>query len=146
MEGHALEMRIYAEDPMNDFLPSSGNLVAFDLPGGNGIRCDSGYRAGNRVEPWYDPLLVKIVAHGKNREDARRKMVRALKETHIGGLHTNRDYLLGLLRSEIFKQNRIHTGLLEAARADLFLSIQTEQAFTGNIAFSCRIYITLSYD
>jgi 3-methylcrotonyl-CoA carboxylase alpha subunit len=128
MEGHALEMRIYAEDPMNDFLPSSGNLVAFDLPGGNGIRCDSGYRAGNRVEPWYDPLLVKIVAHGKNREDARRKMVRALKETHIGGLHTNRDYLLGLLRSEIFKQNRIHTGLLEAARADLFLSIQTQRS------------------
>ena len=126
MEGHALEARIYAEDPMNGFLPSTGCLEAFDLPDGNGIRCDSGYRSGNRIEPWYDPMLAKIIVKGKNREDARRKMIRALKETHISGLPTNRDYLVSLLGSGHFKQNNIHTRLLDTG-AEGLLSTKQKQ-------------------
>lgn len=128
MEGHALEARIYAEDPMNGFLPSTGSLDAFDLPGGKGIRCDSGYRTGNRVEPWYDPMLVKIIVKGKNREDARMKMVRALKETHISGLSTNRDFLVALLQSGPFKQNRIHTRLLDMETDALLSSVQEQRS------------------
>jgi 3-methylcrotonyl-CoA carboxylase alpha subunit len=128
MEGHALEARIYAEDPMKGFLPSTGSLDAFDLPGGNGIRCDSGYRTGNRVEPWYDPMLAKIIVKGKNREDARRKMIRALKETHISGLPTNRDFLVGLLGSGQFKQNSIHTRLLDTETEGLLSSMPKKRS------------------
>jgi len=128
MEGHAMEARIYAEDPGNGFLPSGGNLGAFDLPVDKGIRCDNGYRTGNRVEPWYDPMLAKIIVKGKNREDARRKMIRALKETHISGLSTNRDFLVGLLRSDPFKQNSIHTRLLDTEMNTLLTSMQKQQS------------------
>jgi len=128
MEGHALEARIYAEDPMNGFLPSTGRLDAFDLPVGNGIRCDSGYRTGNRVEPWYDPMLAKIIVKGKNREDACRKMLRALKETYISGLSTNRDFLVGLLGSGPFKQNSIHTRLLDLETNALLTSMQKQRS------------------
>jgi len=128
IQGHALEARIYAEDPMNGFLPSTGSLHAFDLPDSNGIRCDRGYRTGNRLEPLYDPMLAKIIVKGKNREDARMKMIMALKETHISGLPTNRDYLMGLLRSGHFIQNNIHTGLLDTETDGLLSSILKERS------------------
>lgn len=147
MEGHALEARIYAEDPMNGFIPSTGSLDAFDLPDGNDIRCDTGYRSGNRVEPWYDPMLAKIIVKGKNREDARRKMIMALKETHISGLPTNRDYLVGLLGSGQFKQNNLHNRLLETETDGLLSSMQKQRSrHSQETLLSAAAFISLYWE
>jgi 3-methylcrotonyl-CoA carboxylase alpha subunit len=127
-EGHAMEARIYAEDPMNEFLPSSGSLDAFDLPNGKDIRIDSGYTAGNQVASWYDPMLAKIIVKGQNREDARKQMIKALKNTHITGLSTNRDFLIGLLDSTFFRANMLHTRLLDLEMQELLSSIEHQRA------------------
>jgi 3-methylcrotonyl-CoA carboxylase alpha subunit len=127
-EGHAMEARIYAEDPVNDFLPSTGSLNAFDLPNGRNIRIDSGYRAGNQVVSWYDPMLAKIIVTGKNREDARKQLIKALKNTHITGLSTNRDFLVGLLDSPFFRENILHTRLLDLEMQELLSSIGQQRA------------------
>ncbi len=128
MEGHALEARVYAEDPMNGFLPSAGKLGAFDLPREKSIRTDGGYRESNPVEPWYDPMLAKLIVKGKNREDARKQMIRALKQTCISGVDTNRDFLLALLRSAPFRENRIHTGYIDQDIQNLRSSILKHKA------------------
>jgi acetyl/propionyl-CoA carboxylase alpha subunit len=128
MEGHALETRIYAENPECDFLPSSGYLDTLDLPTGMDVRIDSGYRAGNLVETWYDPMLAKLIVKGETREDARKKMIKALKQTHITGLSTNRDFLVGLLRSDHFKLNTIHTRLIDQEIQNLLSSINQHRA------------------
>ena len=142
MEGHAVEVRIYAEKPENDFLPSTGRLGAFDLPRRNGLRIDCGYRTGNLVEPWYDPMLAKLIVKGKNREDARKQMIRALKEVRITGLSTNRDFLVGLLRSDYFKENRIHASLLDKEIQNLLGIINQQRAAfeIEALAGCCHLY------
>ncbi len=127
IEGHAIEARLYAENPGNDFLPSTGRLDGFDLPLSNGVRIDSGYRTGNLVEPWYDPMLAKVIVKGKNREDARKQMIKALKEVRITGLSSNRDFLVGLLRSDYFKENRIHTSLLDQSIDDILHTLRQQR-------------------
>jgi 3-methylcrotonyl-CoA carboxylase alpha subunit len=127
MEGHAMEARLYAEDPTKDFLPSSGSLGAFDLPSGHDIRIESGYRTGNQVEPWYDPMMAKIVVKGTDREDTRKQMIKALKKAHIAGVSTNRDFLIGLLRSDPFKENLVHTRLLDQDMQKLLSSINVQR-------------------
>jgi 3-methylcrotonyl-CoA carboxylase alpha subunit len=156
MRGHALEARIYAEDPLKDFLPSAGTLLSFELPGGNGteegiwpagpgvVRADGGYRAGNRVQPWYDPMLAKIIVAGEDREDARRKMISALKETHISGLATNRDFLVGLLGSDAFRDNRIHTGFLDTGMKPLLASMEKLRSrYEPDVLLAAAAFISL---
>jgi 3-methylcrotonyl-CoA carboxylase alpha subunit len=128
LRGHAMEARIYAENPEKDFLPSTGRIDALELPSGNGIRVDSGYKKGNLVEAWYDPMLAKIIVHGKNREEARKLMIKALKEVRISGLSTNRDFLVGLLRTEFFRENRIHTRLIDKEYHALLSLIQEQRS------------------
>jgi 3-methylcrotonyl-CoA carboxylase alpha subunit len=128
MEGHALEVRLYAEDPKQGFLPSTGRLEAFELPADNGIRVDGGYRAGNLVEPWYDPMLAKLVVKGRDREEARTKMIQALKDTHLVGTSTNRDFLIALLQSGPYIHNRIHTRYLDQELQELLESMERQKA------------------
>jgi acetyl/propionyl-CoA carboxylase alpha subunit len=125
--GHALEARLYAENTEKDFLPSTGRIDSLELPSGNGIRVDSGYQRGNLVEPWYDPMLAKIIVHGKNREEARKQLIKALKEVRISGLSSNRDFLVGLLRSDFFRENRIHTKLIDQEREVLQAQLQEQR-------------------
>jgi acetyl/propionyl-CoA carboxylase alpha subunit len=127
IQGHAIEARIYAENTDKDFLPSTGRIDSLDLPSGNGIRVDSGYRKGNLVEPWYDPMLAKIIVHGKNREESRKLMIKALKEVRITGLSSNRDFLVGLLRSDYFKENKIHTRLVDQEYQTLLLLLKEQR-------------------
>jgi len=128
MEGHALEVRLYAEDPMQGFLPSTGRLEACEFPSDPDIRIDGGFQAGNTVEPWYDPMLAKLVVKGRNREETRKKMIQALKGTHLVGPTTNRDFLVTLLGSDPYIHNRIHTRYLDLELPNLLETMNRQKA------------------
>ena len=113
INGHAIEARIYAEDPRQEFMPSAGTIGAFLHPDRQGLRIDSGYREGNQVESFYDPMIAKVIMHASSRFDAIKLLVESLKDIHITGLKTNRDYLVSLLQTPLFAQNQIHTMVLE---------------------------------
>ena len=95
--GHAIEARLYAEAPHKGFLPQSGRLVAWRPPAGAGIRVDHGLREGQDIGPYYDPLLAKVIAHGRDRDEARRRLIEALEETVALGPATNRGFLIDCL-------------------------------------------------
>ena len=93
LRGHAIEARLYAEDPAADFLPSIGRLAAWRPANGEGVRIDAGVETGSAVTPFYDSMLAKIVASGASREEARLRLLRALEATFVAGVVTNRDFL-----------------------------------------------------
>ncbi|HEX3584674.1 MAG TPA: biotin carboxylase N-terminal domain-containing protein, partial [Candidatus Angelobacter sp.] len=109
--GHAIEARLYAEDPANDFLPSTGTLHVWRPPQSlAGLRIDSGVKEGSEIGVYYDPLLAKVIAHAEDRPSAIRKLAHALRNFATQGLRTNREYLIELLESEEFQSGRAHTG------------------------------------
>jgi geranyl-CoA carboxylase alpha subunit len=111
--GHAIEARLYAEDPEQGFVPQSGTLAAWKAAAGPGVRVDHALRAGMTIPPDYDPLLAKIVARGQTREEARRRLVRAIEATRALGLVTNKGFLLRLLESETFVAGETTTDFVE---------------------------------
>lgn len=111
--GHAIECRIYAEDPENGFFPSPGKITRLLQPSGPGIREDSGIYEGWVVPVDYDPMLSKLVAYAPTREQAIARLLRALDEYVIGGIHTNLDLFRAILREEEFRAARIDTGYLD---------------------------------
>ncbi|MFG1635253.1 ATP-binding protein [Pseudonocardia alni] len=110
--GHAIEARLYAEDPSRDYLPGSGTLHRFSVPALPGVRVDTGVRDGSVVGTHYDPMLAKVIAHGRTRTEAARKLARALSEAEIHGPVTNRDLLVAVLREPEFLAGRTDTGYL----------------------------------
>ncbi len=113
LRGHAVECRIYAEDPENNFFPSPGKITRLIQPGGPGIREDCGVFEGWVVPLEYDPMLSKLVAYGETREVAIERMLRALGEYVVGGIKTNISLFERILRDEDFRAARIDTGYLE---------------------------------
>jgi len=111
--GHAIECRIYAEDPANGFLPSTGKLLQFIEPRGPGIRVDSGFAAGSEVTHFYDPLLAKLIVHAENREAAIQRMQAALKEFIVHGVITNIDFLQAVLSHPDFWNGEVTTRWVE---------------------------------
>ena len=114
--GHAIECRIYAEDPAKGFAPSPGLIRRLRWPAGPGIRVDSGVEAGDRVPLDYDPMLAKVIAHGKDRDEALRRMRRALAETRVEGIETSVPFFLELLSDPDVVANRVSTQFLESWR------------------------------
>jgi 3-methylcrotonyl-CoA carboxylase alpha subunit len=114
LRGHALEARLYAEDPERGFLPSTGKLLAFDPPSGEGIRVDAGVAAGNEVTPYYDPMIAKIIASAPTRTDALERLAQALDETRVIGPRTNALFLAALLRTRGFRTGKFDTGFIES--------------------------------
>jgi acetyl-CoA carboxylase biotin carboxylase subunit len=111
--GHAIEARLYAEDPAHDFLPATGTIHEWLPPSGiEGVRIDAGIERGLEVGIHYDPLLAKVVAHGADRDEAIRRLGYALRSLSIQGLMTNRDFLVRLLARDEFRQGRAHTGFI----------------------------------
>ncbi|MFI5103355.1 MAG: acetyl/propionyl/methylcrotonyl-CoA carboxylase subunit alpha [Terriglobales bacterium] len=109
--GHAIEARLYAEDPENGFLPSTGTLHVWEPPSGvEGLRVDSGVEEGTEIGVYYDPLLAKVISHAADRESAINKLVYALKRFAAQGVRTNREFLISLLDSKEFRTGEIHTG------------------------------------
>ena len=113
LDGHAVEARLYAEDPERNFLPSTGRLLALDLPEGDGIRVDTGFERGNDVTPFYDPLLAKVIAHGKTREAALDALADALDRTVVAGPRSNAGFLAALCRAREFRKAEFDTGFIE---------------------------------
>jgi geranyl-CoA carboxylase alpha subunit len=112
-EGHAIEARIYAEDPAMHFAPSVGEVSVFESYIGDAVRLDSGVAAGSRVSLHYDGLLCKLIAHGDDRQDATRALVNALKQLCIAGVTTNVRLLLALLQSQDWREETLHVATVE---------------------------------
>ncbi len=111
--GHAIECRVYAEDPSTGFLPSTGRLLQFIPPHGPGIRVDSGFATGDEVTHFYDPLLAKLIVHAGSREDAIKRMKNALNDFIVHGVVTNIDYMRAVLETDDFKQGKVSTRWAE---------------------------------
>ncbi len=119
IRGHAVEARLYAEDPDHGFLPSTGPLRALVLPSGEGIRVDTGVRAGDRVTPFYDPMIAKVIAHGATRDEALDRLAGALGRTLVAGPKTNVAFLKALAEAPDFREGRFDTGFIDRDLAAL---------------------------
>jgi 3-methylcrotonyl-CoA carboxylase alpha subunit len=111
--GHAVEARLYAEDPEKGFLPSTGRLLALRFPEGDGIRVDSGVEEGGEVTPFYDPMIAKLIAHGSSREEALERLSAALANTVVAGPRSNVAFLKSLVDTEEFREGAVDTGFIE---------------------------------
>ena len=112
LNGHAVEARLYAEDPENGFLPATGKLWALKLPAGEGIRVDSGVEQGDDVTPHYDPMIAKIIACGANRDEALDRLQAALDQTIVAGPRCNAAFLATLCRAAEFRAGQFDTGFI----------------------------------
>ncbi|MCX7521287.1 ATP-grasp domain-containing protein [Microbacterium sp. STN6] len=118
-EGHAVEARLYAENPERGFLPTSGTVLALHEPSGAGVRVDSGLAVGTVVGCDYDPMLAKIVAHGADRAEALARLEAALAHTVVLGVPTNAEYLRALVADPDVRAGRLDTGLIENRLAEM---------------------------
>ncbi|HET6653089.1 MAG TPA: biotin carboxylase N-terminal domain-containing protein [Nocardioides sp.] len=135
--GHAMEARLYAEDPSRDWQPQSGVLTAFDFPVLPGVRVDAGYAEGSTVTTHYDAMLAKVVAHAPTRDEAVRLLASVLAGARIHGVATNRDLLLRVLRAEAFRAGDVSTDLLD--RHGLLLGQEPERDHVALSAFAAAV-------
>jgi 3-methylcrotonyl-CoA carboxylase alpha subunit len=120
LNGHAIEVRLYAEDPSNDFLPATGRLDLYrESAEGPGRRVDSGVEEGDEISPFYDPMLGKLIAWGEDREQARLRLLGMLDEFAIGGLKTNINFLRRIIAHPAFAAAELDTGFIPRYQAQL---------------------------
>ncbi len=112
-DGHAIEVRLYAEDPAQDYQPQSGLLTTFEIPTSRHVRVDTGFGSGNEVTTHYDAMLAKVVAYGSDRATAARRLCDALRRARIHGLVTNRDLLVAILEDPDFLAGKVSTAFLD---------------------------------
>ena len=113
INGHAVELRVYAEDPLNNFLPSIGTLSTYIKPQGEGVRVDDGYEEGMAIPIYYDPMIAKLVTHGKDRAEAIQKMKKAIKEYKIEGLATTLPFGTFVFEHEAFLSGKFDTHFVK---------------------------------
>jgi 3-methylcrotonyl-CoA carboxylase alpha subunit len=118
-QGHAIEARLYAEDPEHGFLPACGTLVRFQPPVSDGIRVDSGFRQGDTASPHFDPMLAKLIAHGSTREEALARLARALADFRLAGVANNLAFLRRLVTHPAFVAGMVDTGFIPRHQAML---------------------------
>lgn len=132
--GHAIECRIYAEDPHNNFLPSIGQLHYLKQPTGEGVRIDTGVALASSITRYYDPMIAKLIVWGSNRDEALQRMERALEQYFIGGVKTNIAFLQAICQNSKFRQAQLSTGLLADESLKL-TEVQFEPALLMAISF-----------
>ena len=125
--GHAIEARLYAEDPSSGFLPATGTLAAFAPAGEPAVRFDSGVEAGTTIGVDFDPMLAKVIAHGPTRVEAAARLARALERLHLGGVATNRDFLVATLRHEAFLAGDTTTDFIERHAPPLAVELDGDE-------------------
>ncbi|MCU1641499.1 MAG: acetyl/propionyl/methylcrotonyl-CoA carboxylase subunit alpha, partial [Nocardia sp.] len=131
LTGHAIEARVYAEDPGRGFLPTGGTVLALSEPEGKGVRVDSGLRAGTVVGADYDPMLSKVIAHAADRDAAIAKLDAALRDTQILGVRANIDFLRFLLADPEVRAGHLDTGLLDRRAVDFLPAPVTDAQFVA---------------
>jgi acetyl-CoA carboxylase, biotin carboxylase subunit len=140
--GHAIECRIYAEDPDAGFLPSPGRVVGLRAPGGPGVRDDSGVEADSEISIYYDPLVSKLVVWGATRDEAVARMTRALREYEVSGVRTSLPFFRWMLQQPAFVRGEFHTGyldeLLQSRRGEPFEAPDLSDAEVAAIAVALR--------
>ena len=132
IKGHALELRVYAEDPMNDFLPSVGHLDVYQLPVGEGIRVDNGFEQGMDIPIYYDPMLAKLITYGETREEAIQLMIKAIDGYLVEGVQTTLPFGKFVCEHEAFRSGNFDTHFVKKYySADL---LKNQLAQEGEIA------------
>lgn len=136
INGHALELRVYAEDPMNDFLPSVGNLEVYQLPVGNNIRVDNGFEEGMDVPIYYDPMLSKLITYGKTRAEAIELMIEAIDNYHVKGVQTTLPFGRFVCEHEAFRSGNFDTHFVKKYYSPSLLEAQhkTEAEIAAQLA------------
>ena len=125
--GWSIEARLYAEDPDNDFLPAIGTLIAFEQDKTADARWDTGVTSGTKVGTDFDPMLAKVISYASNRTDAAMKLAKALESAHIGGVKTNRDFLINCLKSNAYIDGDTTTDFIERVNPDRKLILSDDQ-------------------
>jgi 3-methylcrotonyl-CoA carboxylase alpha subunit len=128
--GHAIEVRLYAENPARGFLPATGTLHRLHLPRGEAIRVETGVRPGDTVTAFYDPMIAKIIAHGDDRAGARARLARALADTAVLGVTTNLGFLARIVADANFAAGAVDTGFIERRREALLASDNSPPTLT----------------
>jgi 3-methylcrotonyl-CoA carboxylase alpha subunit len=134
--GHAIECRVYAEDPASGFLPQAGTLSLYREPSAPGIRIDSGIEEGAQVPVQYDPLLAKLVASGESRDAARKRASAALRSFAVLGVRTNLPFLVKLLDHRVFAAGDVHTGFVDEHMNDLLEAPEADEVVRAVAAFA----------
>lgn len=129
IKGHAMELRVYAEDPLNDFLPSVGNLEVYQLPEGDGIRVDNGFEQGMDVPIYYDPMLSKLITYGKTREESIQKMIEAIADYQVEGVSTTLPFGTFVMQHEAFRSGNFDTNFVKKYYdSEILKEAQTKEA------------------
>lgn len=113
LKGHAVEVRLYAEDPRNNFMPQTGEVRLWGYPQREGIRMDHGIQTGQVISPFYDPMIAKVIAYGDNRAEAIRRLASAVQDTQLLGMNNNKLFLQNILRHEVFGAGEATTAFIE---------------------------------
>ena len=127
INGHALELRVYAEDPLNDFLPSVGHLDVYRLPTGHGIRVDNGFEENMDIPIYYDPMLSKLITYGKTRDEAIQLMIKAIDNYHVEGVQTTLSFGKYVCQHEAFRSGHFDTHFVKNYYSPEALKEQTEK-------------------
>ncbi|WP_018717481.1 acetyl-CoA carboxylase biotin carboxylase subunit [Arhodomonas aquaeolei] len=117
--GHAMEFRLYAEDPFNNFLPQPGVIETLHVPAGEHVRVDTGYDDGSRVHPYYDPLIAKVIVRGADRDETRERALEVLRNSRIEGIRTNLPFLVNVLRTDAFRRGETLTSFIADYESEL---------------------------
>jgi len=129
IKGHAMELRVYAEDPMNDFLPSVGHLDVYQLPVGEGIRVDNGFEQGMDIPIYYDPMLAKLITYGETREEAIQIMLKAIEDYHVEGVQTTLPFGKFVFEHEAFRSGNFDTHFVKKYyNADMLKNQMAQEA------------------
>lgn len=139
LRGHAIEVRLYAEDPRNQFMPQTGTIVQWQFPERPGIRVDHGIRQGQLVSPHYDPMLAKMIAYGDNRADALRKLASAVQDSRLLGLNNNLLFLQNILRHPVFAAGAATTAFIEEHFSS-DASMSSKQPAARTLAHAALVY------
>lgn len=140
LTGAAIEVRFYAEDPGNNFLPQTGSVLQWqpaDIPG---VRIDHGMYAGGEVSPHYDPMVAKVIAYGKTRTDAARLLARAVEDSVLLGVNSNKQFLVNILRHPVFVAGDTSTAFIESHFAD-DVSLKTATADSESLAIAAALIL-----
>jgi geranyl-CoA carboxylase alpha subunit len=141
LEGHAIEVRLYTEDPSQDFLPASGPVDLWAPASGVGVRIDDGISTGQAISPFYDPMVAKVIGYGPSREAARLRLIGALKETVLFGTPNNKDFLIQCLEKQSFINGAATTAFIAEEFSEADLEVASVSFADSAVAATLELWI-----